>query len=203
MQSLNGNVASIDDLNELRADLDNEITDRTNLMGGFTMACSHVKNCELFVQFALNPALDIWKEHYCEGDYKTCVRFNKSKSGAQIPLTLLPNGTLIKEGGNDLVCGSTAVFNAILKNRARMVSSLIKIGVDINAKNIDGLTPLMATAEFGATEIARILVNNGADPHAENMYGETALDIAIKKGHQDIEKLLNNRTGATRLKTGT
>lgn len=167
------------------------------------MACSHVKNCELFVQFALNPALDIWKEHYCEGNYETCARFNQSKSGALIPLTLLPNGVLIKEGGNDAVCGSTAVFNAILKNRSRMVSSLIKVGVDINAKNIDGLTPLMAAAGCGATDIAKILVNSGADLHAENMYGETALDISVKKGHRDIEQLLLKRSGRAFQKTGT
>ena len=29
------------------------------------MSCSHVESCELFVQFALNPALDVWKLHYC------------------------------------------------------------------------------------------------------------------------------------------
>lgn len=173
------------------------------LIGGYTMACSHIKNCELFVQFALNPALDIWKENYCEGEYKTCVRFEKSKSGQQIPLTLLPNGTLIKEGGSDAVCGSTAIFNAIIKKRGRMVSSLIKIGVDINAKNIDGLTPLMAAAEFDAVDIVRILIDNGADLHAQNMYGESALDIAVKKGHRDIEKLLASRTNPELLKTGT
>lgn len=167
------------------------------------MACSHVKNCELFVQFALNPALDIWKEHYCEGEFKSCARFQQSKSGRQIPLTLLPNGTIITVGGNDSACGSTAVFNAILKKRTRMVSSLLKIGVDINARNIDGITPLMCAAEYGAVDIVKILLSHGADVHAENIYGETALAIAEKKGHMEIASILAKRTGAATLKTGT
>lgn len=167
------------------------------------MACSHVKHCELFVQFALNPALDIWKEHYCEGDFNACARFQKSSSGRQIPLTLLPNGALISVGGNHSICGSTAVFNAILKNRVRMVSSLLKVGVDINARNIDGITPLMAAAEYGAVDIVKVLLSHGADVHAENMYGETALALAEKKGHTDIVGILVKRTGVATLKTGT
>jgi hypothetical protein len=167
------------------------------------MACSHIKNCELFVQFALNPALDIWKEHYCEGDFKNCVRFQQSKSGRQIPLTLLPNGNIIKEGGNETLCGSTAIFNAILKNRTRMVSSLIKVGVDVNGKNFDGITPLMAAAEYGRTEVVRLLLQHGADLHVRNIYGQTALDIAEKSGNTDIATLLGSRMGSAALKTGT
>ena len=164
------------------------------------MSCSHVKNCELFVQFALNPALDIWKQHYCEGDYKTCVRYAKSKTGRQIPLTLLPNGRLIVADNDDKLCGSTAIFNAILKNRARMVSSLIKVGVDINGKNIDGITPLMAAAEFGRTEICRLLIRCGADLFAENIYGQTALDIAKKSGHREVVSLLSAKTDSAATK---
>jgi len=171
--------------------------------GGNTMSCSHIKSCELFVQFALNPALDIWKDYYCEGDFASCARFKKSKSGRMIPLTLLPNGSIIKEGGDDSSCGSIAIFNAILKDRKRMVASLLKVGIDINGKNIDGITPLMAAAQYGRNEIAKVLLDNGADLHAENVYGETALQIAEKRGFPAVVKILADRSGAAELKTGT
>ena len=167
------------------------------------MACSHIKNCELFVQFALNPALDIWKEHYCEGSFNACARFNKSKSGLQIPLTLLPNGKIIQECGDESLCGTTAIFNAILKNRTRMVCSLVKVGLDINAKNFDGMTPLMAAAEYDAPEIVKILLQNGADTNAVNMYGRTALEMAERKGHHGVAMLIRNHCEGAELKTGT
>jgi len=167
------------------------------------MACSHVKNCELFVQFALNPALDIWKDNYCEGNFAACARYQQSKTGRLIPLTLLPNGATVNVSGDDTQCGSIAIFNAILKKRLRMVTSLIKIGIDINEKNIDGLTPLMAAAEYNTFEIAELLLKHHADVTAENMYGETAIDIAAKKGHTKILELIRQYTNPEILKTGT
>lgn len=160
------------------------------------MACSHIDTCELFVQFALNPALDIWKHHYCEGDFKGCSRFKISKTGRQIPLTLLPNGTTIEPTGNEKVCGSTAIFNAIIKNRLHMIKSLTKIGVDINATNIDGQTPLMAAAEYGRTEMVHFLLDNGADARATDVFDQTAIDVASKHGHQNIVELLQRRSGS-------
>ena len=167
------------------------------------MACSHITSCELFVQFALNPALDIWKDSYCEGDYKTCVRFERSKSGQQIPLTLLPNGTIIKEGVNESICGSIAIFNAIQKRRTKMVASLLRVGVDIESRNINGKTPLMMAAEFGQIDIVRLLLENGADVHAETPYGDTAQLIAEKMGFPDIAKILSEHTSTGMRKTGT
>lgn len=161
------------------------------------MACSHVETCELFVQFALNPALDIWKRHYCEGDFNTCVRFQKSKSGRQIPLTLLPNGTVIELSGDELSCGSTAIFNAIIKNRLNMVRSLTKVGCDVNSKNIDGQTPLMAAAQYDRIEIVRFLLDSGAVINTTDAYGQTAFDVASKHEHADIVELLELRSGAT------
>lgn len=167
------------------------------------MPCSHISSCELFVQFALNPALDIWKDNYCEGAYTSCVRYERSKSGQQIPLTLLPNGTLIKEGENESICGSIAIFNAIQKNRMKMVASLLRVGVDIEGRNINGLTPLMAAAEFGHSDIARLLLEHGADIHAQTSYGDTAQRIAEKMGFQELARIISEYTDVAELKTGT
>lgn len=160
------------------------------------MACSHIESCELFVQFALNPALDIWKDHYCEGNFKTCMRYQKSQTGSQIPLTLLPNGITIEISGNDESCGSAAIFNAIIKNRLNMVRSLTKVGCDINAKNIDGQTPLMAAAQYGRMDIVGFLLDKGADAHIKDAYGQTAADAARKHGHENVVELVERRRGS-------
>ena len=114
------------------------------------LSCSHMQGCELFVQFALNPALEIWKKHYCQAQYERCVRFKMSRKGSAVPLTLLPNGKQINAMRTDVEFGTTAMLNCIGKRRVRMAKSLILTGVDINASNVEGTTPLMAAVEAGA-----------------------------------------------------
>lgn len=162
------------------------------------MSCSHINGCELFVQFALNPALNVWKDHYCEGTHLLCARYQRSNAGQSVPLTLLPNGKVVGITLSATVSrsGETALFNAILKNRVRMLGSLLKIGVDINAKNIEGITPLMAAASLGHGEIVQFLLDNGSDVHQQNFDGETALDIAFAAGHKDIVTLLRQHGAA-------
>lgn len=154
------------------------------------MSCSHIKGCELFVQFAMNPALDLWKQHYCEGEFARCVRYRMSNSGRPVPLTLLPNGRMVRAQRSSEEVAATTLFNAVLKNRTHMISVLIRAGVDPDVRNIEGMTPLMAAAESGALEIARLLIENGADPSLEDEAGETAFDIAIRKGHHNMASVL-------------
>lgn len=158
------------------------------------MACSHIQDCELFVQFALNPALDIWKQHFCEGSFESCSRYQISKTGRRIPLTLLPSGTTITQNQSSTeMVGSTAVFNAIVKNRLRMIQSLARVGVDLNCRNIEGQTPLMAAAKLGHLPIVQFLLDNGVDAMDTNDYGQNAMDIARKAGHAAVVGLLERR----------
>ena len=154
------------------------------------MACSHVNSCELFVQFALNPALDLWKAHYCEGDYARCARYVASSAGQAIPLTLLPNGKNVRIGLTKTDSGTTALFNAILKGRARMIKSLVRVGVNVNDRNIEGLTPLMVAAEHGDTVIIDALIAEGAEIGATSLDGKTAYDIANDCGHAEAAERL-------------
>ena len=95
----------------------------TTAEGESTTACSHVENCELFVQFALNPALEVWKMHYCQGLFQECIRFRRSTAGKPLPLTLLPNGKLLQANGMAKTdVGAAAMLDSIVKHRTRMVS---------------------------------------------------------------------------------
>ncbi len=155
------------------------------------MACSHINSCELFVQFAMNPALELWKVSYCKSrDYNRCARFKKSLSGLPISLTLLPNGTHITDTENENI-GSASLFNAIIKHQTNMIRSLLRVGIDLNIRNIEGTTPLMAAAEYGVEDITRILLENGANRTTLNNDNESAYDIAVKNKHFNIAKLIS------------
>lgn len=154
------------------------------------MNCSHISSCDLFVQFAMNPALDIWKEHYCQDDHVHCVRFQTAKKGLPVPLTLLPNGKLIQAKSTVEETGSTALFNAVLKNRPHMISSLIKVGVNINSKNVEGLTPTMVAAQLGFTRVISLLILHDANLNVLTGKNQTALDLAREAGHVEAAEML-------------
>lgn len=155
------------------------------------MKCTHCEHCDLFPQFALNPALQVWQTHYCHGDYQGCVRFQMSCRNESVPLNMLPNGTKVELPRSSTDYGATALFNAILKTRTHMIGSLFKHGVDVNVQNSDGMTPLMAAASTGNLPITRLLLAEGAATDTLNNFDETARDIALRYGHKELAKVLD------------
>ena len=168
------------------------------------MGCTHCQSCELYAQFALNPALQLWQAHYCQGDHTRCVRYQMSLRKESVPLNMLPNGTRVEipRAANDY--NATALFNAILKMRLHMVESLLKT-TDVNIRNSDGNTPLMAAASTGDMRMIRLLLGKGANPGITNNLGETAAQIAARHGHNEAAAVLqvamrgmgDTSTGAT------
>ena len=70
-------------------------------------------------------------------------------------------------------------------------------GVDVNAKNVDGETPLHWTASAGHKEIAELLIANGADVNAKNVDGQTPLDVAVDWFNDELADLLRKHGGKT------
>ncbi|EAY23182.1 ankyrin repeat protein, putative [Trichomonas vaginalis G3] len=73
-----------------------------------------------------------------------------------------------------------------------IIELLISNGININAKNIHGNTPLHIAALLSNTEYAEILILHGAEINSLNKYGQTPLDIAVirsKLEHRDFIKL--------------
>lgn len=156
------------------------------------MACTHCDSCDLFPQFALNPALQVWQSHYCQGDHERCVRFQMSCRKESVPLNMLPNGSKVEVPRNSNDYGATALFNAIIKLRLPMVESLLKQGIDVNVRNSEGMTPLMAAASTGHKDLVKCLLRKGADVHAINNLGETANEVALRYGHQEVATMLQD-----------
>ena len=80
------------------------------------------------------------------------------------------------------------------KNKRRRI--IIK-GADVNAKHINGNTPLHYAAKKKAAGIVKLLIANGADVNAKDDDGYTPLNLATQRGAVKIAKLLLEN-GATK-----
>lgn len=90
---------------------------------------------------------------------------------------------VLKESGLDLTGpfsdGSTLYHLAITKNDIALLKKISSLGVDINAKNEEGLTVLHKAAMFAKNdEILRYLLSAGAQKDIKTSFGETAYDLA-------------------------
>lgn len=162
------------------------------------MTCSHTSDCPLFAQFAMEPALELWKKHYCDGEYTKCARYGLSLKGSAVPIALMPNGKMIEakvKSKEEL--GGTALFNAILKQRVPMVKSMLASKMaTIDVTSNDGSTPLMIAASIGNIEILEFLLSVGCNPFIENKNGITALAVAEHKKFPGCAKLIKNHMDA-------
>ncbi|KAF5586650.1 CAMK kinase [Fusarium pseudoanthophilum] len=71
-----------------------------------------------------------------------------------------------------------------------MVQSLVYRGVDINAPDENGRTPLHLSASIGNVEMARVLCEGGAVIETTSESGHTPLQVAAMKGHTDVAEFL-------------
>ena len=81
---------------------------------------------------------------------------------------------------------------ATITNRANVIPELAKAGVNINAIDEAGFTPLMyaATIDFGDTATLEALLAAGADKTIRNASGRTALQQARHVGHANLANAL-------------
>ncbi len=161
------------------------------------MSCSHIEGCELFVQFALNPALDIWKEKYCNGVFNNCVRYKMSGAHQPVPVTLLPNGKIISSARSQEQFALTVLFNSIAKHRTRMVESFIRHaqGINLDETNVEGTSALMAAVDANSEDIVKLLLEHKVNTKLKNIHGQTAYDLAVEHGYENLMALLPKSGG--------
>ena len=67
---------------------------------------------------------------------------------------------------------------------------LLNEGADINARAMNGMTPLILASWRGHTKVVEVLLRRGADVTAKSNAGSTALTLATQRGHKKIIELL-------------
>jgi|TARA_B100002003_G_scaffold33438_1_gene28604 ankyrin repeat protein len=80
------------------------------------------------------------------------------------------------------------------------VKQHLAAGVDVNAKNKNGTTPLHRAAYYGRKETAELLIAKGADVNAKDKDGDTPLDYYVESKavrHTKIDDLLRKHGGKT------
>lgn len=89
------------------------------------------------------------------------------------------------------------------KRLKKIVKILIRIGLDINVKNILGDTPLHLAAEKGCIKMVKLLIKLGANINSgmEEEW-ETPLHYAAKNGYIKVVKLLINQGANILAKNG-
>jgi ankyrin repeat protein len=71
------------------------------------------------------------------------------------------------------------------------MQALLARRVDIDARNVQGLTPLHVAAAGGDIAVVHLLVQHGADVNVQSYIGATPLDHAITYGRRhDVVELL-------------
>ena len=95
--------------------------------------------------------------------------------------------------------GRTALHAAVVRMQDRgfmFASEAMRYGAALEAKDGNGITPLLYAALTGSTAIAAELVRQGADVHTASRNGASALEHAYLTGHLGIARLLEDH-GAT------
>ncbi len=72
------------------------------------------------------------------------------------------------------------LHDAVKRNDCATVQQLIEAGAPVDARDKDGLTPLMLACMNLQEENIRLLVRAGANPHARNAAGTTARQMLMR-----------------------
>ncbi len=88
--------------------------------------------------------------------------------------------------------GLTPIMHAIRTGRANNVSTLIDLGVDLEARADSGMTPLLLACSVSAVtlDIVMALVDGGADLTAKDRDGRTALELAQRRTDPRAEPIV-------------
>ena len=84
------------------------------------------------------------------------------------------------------------LFTAVEKNELPLLKNLLKLGAQVNAKDINGYgqTPLMLASKLGNLEILYELIDHGANIDDTNIDGYSAMIIAAENGQMKIVEQL-------------
>lgn len=88
------------------------------------------------------------------------------------------------EEGHNYSAGVHALHRAAHRGDIDLIHMLTRRGLDVNAFDCEGYTPLMLAAMGGHSRVCELLISCGASCDLENTRKETALSLARKNGYR-------------------
>ena len=82
------------------------------------------------------------------------------------------------------------LMEASLRGKSNGVELLLDEGADINARDKNGQTVLMAASSEAHVDVVKLLLARGADINAKGEDGLTALTAASSQGRQEVVNIL-------------
>jgi len=106
----------------------------------------------------------------------------------RVGLIAVPLLALLNVGAAE---NSVSLTDAVKSQNVTAMRALIKQRADVNAREVDGTTPLHWAAYNGDDAAVEMLLKAGANPNTTNRYGVTPLSLACETGNaRIIERLL-------------
>lgn len=152
--------------------------------------------CRLLLEYGADPkakhegetALDIARKSsaaLAANAIREVMRAKPRKASAPADNAVVPRLShtveVNKSGSMDTRLHQVVVGSGGKEEAELLLRHLVARGVDVNARDDDGYTPLMLAAKGNMDSICRVLVDNGADVLAERA-GMTALKLAQESG---------------------
>lgn len=137
----------------------------------------------------------------CKVSFQGIAAITKGDAWA-LESVYMHNGIAALKGKN----GSDPIHLAVQSNSIDCVMVLINIGVDLNAKNSHGFTPLFLANSAGLLKMKKLLIENGAKLTVERIADQepagTILDVIPEKGsgrivNSTLSKYLNQPDKST------
>jgi len=91
------------------------------------------------------------------------------------------------------VSGHSLLHHGVYSRNSDCLSWLLDQGLEVDAFNLDGVTPLYLALSLGKEDFAVLLLNGGADPNHQTYFNEVGMDFI--DGEASLEALLNQFGG--------